>query len=108
MSIELWLIALLAVGSLFFTFVGVVGLYRLPDIYTRAHAVTKADTLGAGFALVAVAVAIGNTAAVLKAALLFAIVFVANPTAIHLLVRAAYSRDTSVWTRTDNTRDEQP
>lgn len=108
MSIELWMVGLLAFGSLFFTVVGVVGLYRLPDIYTRAHAVTKADTLGAGFALVAVAVAIGSTSAVLKAALLFAIVFVANPTAVHLLVRAAYSRDVSVWTTTDHQQGEQP
>lgn len=90
---------MLAIGCVFFTFVGVVGLYRLPDLYTRGHAVTKADTLGAGFALVAVAVALGGVSPALKAGLLFAIVFVANPTAVHLLVRSAYSRDTPVWVR---------
>lgn len=108
MSLEVWVIGLLAIGSVFFTFVGVVGLFRLPDIYTRAHAVTKADTLGAGLALVAVAVAIGTTSAILKTALLFAIVFVANPTAVHLLVRSAYSRDVRVWTRTDGSGGEDP
>lgn len=108
MSIEVWTIGLLAIGSVFFTFVGVVGLYRLPDVYTRAHAVTKADTLGAGLALVAVAVAIGNPATSLKAAVLFAIVFVTNPTAVHLLVRSAYSRDVPVWTRTDRSGGEEP
>lgn len=98
MELTIWLVALLATGCVFFTFVGVVGLFRLPDLYTRAHAVSKADTLGAGFALVAVAVTLGSGSAWLKTALLFAIVFVANPTAVHLLVRSGFSQDVPVWT----------
>lgn len=104
MSLLVWAIGLLAAGCVFFTFVGVVGLYRLPDVYTRAHAVTKADTLGAGFALLAAALAFGTTTAALKAILLFVIVFVANPTAVHLLVRSAYSRDRTVWVRDSTAR----
>lgn len=102
MALTLWLVSLLAAGCVFFTFVGVVGLYRLPDVYTRAHAVSKADTLGAGFALVAVAVTLGPGSTWLKTALLFAIVFMTNPTAIHLLARSAYSRDVPVWTEEEN------
>lgn len=92
-------IVLFAAGCVFFTFVGVVGLLRLPDVYTRAHAVSKADTLGAGFALLAVAVSFGWDLPALKALLLFAIVFVTNPTAIHALVRSAYSHDVEAWQR---------
>lgn len=103
MTLTLLALTVLAAGCVFFTFVGVVGLYRLPDIYTRAHAVTKADTLGAGMALLASALAFGTTSAMLKAAILIVIVFVANPTAIHLLVRSAYSRDVSVRTRDEDT-----
>lgn len=103
MSVLLWLVMILAVGCVFFTFVGVVGLYRLPDLYTRAHAVSKADTLGAGFALLAVALTFGTTSTILKTALLFAIVFVANPTAVHLLARSAYSQEVPMWT-TDGER----
>lgn len=104
MPVTVWAIVLLAIGCVFFTLVGVIGLYRLPDVYTRAHAVTKADTLGAGFAVVAVAVAFGPDISLLKAALLFAIVFVANPTAVHLLVRAAYSQDVPVRVADDGNR----
>lgn len=103
MTFTLLAITVLAVGCVFFTFVGVVGLYRLPDIYTRAHAVTKADTLGAGLALLASALVFGTNTATLKAALLVVIVFLANPTAIHLLVRSAYSRDVPVQTRDPET-----
>ena len=99
MDLALVAIGALAGGAVFFTFVGVVGLYRLPDIYTRAHAVTKADTLGAGFALLAVAIAFGDVATLVKVGVLVAIVFVANPTAIHLLVRSAYRQETPTWTR---------
>lgn len=99
MAVTVWLVGVFAAGCVFFTFVGVVGLYRLPDVYTRAHAVSKADTLGAGFALVAVAVTFGTSSAMLKTALLVVIVFIANPTAIHLLARSAYSRDVPMWTR---------
>lgn len=99
MTAALVAIGVLAAGCIFFTFVGVVGLYRLPDVYTRAHAVTKADTLGAGCALLASAIAFGTSSAALKATLLVAIVFVANPTAVHLLVRSAYSRGVPARTR---------
>lgn len=92
-------VVLFAVGCVFFTFVGVVGLVRLPDVYTRAHAVSKADTLGAGFALLAVAVSFGWDLTALKALLLFVIVFVVNPTAVHALVSSAYSHDVDVWHR---------
>ncbi|MDY6779784.1 MAG: monovalent cation/H(+) antiporter subunit G, partial [Halobacteria archaeon] len=43
---------LILVG-LFFLFAGVVGLLRLPDVYNRMHATSKATTLGASSLLVA-------------------------------------------------------
>lgn len=43
---------LLAVAVLFFV-AGTVGLLRFPDLYTRLHALTKADNVGLGFAIVA-------------------------------------------------------
>lgn len=36
-----------ATGAFFF-FAGTVGLLRFPDVFTRLHALTKADTLGLG------------------------------------------------------------
>jgi multicomponent Na+:H+ antiporter subunit G len=35
-------------GGLFFFTTGALGLIRFPDIYTRLHAVTKADNVGLG------------------------------------------------------------
>ncbi|MCT1516437.1 MULTISPECIES: cation:proton antiporter [Dietzia] len=39
-------------GGLFFT-AGTLGLLRFPDLRSRLHAVTKADTLGLGFVMLA-------------------------------------------------------
>ncbi len=83
-------VALFAAAGVFFTLVGAVGLLRLPDVYTRAHASSKADTLGAGFALAAVATTFGVSSASLKTLLLLAFVYVTAPTAAHAITRAAY------------------
>ena len=48
-----WLIAALLLVGAFFTLVGAIGLVRLPDVFMRLHAPTKASTLGLGGVLVA-------------------------------------------------------
>ena len=54
-------VVLAGVGALFFL-VGTVGLLRLPDFYSRTHAATKCDTLGAGSLLLALAIFNGRHA----------------------------------------------
>ena len=46
---------IILVGAVFSLIAG-IGLYRLPDIFVRMHAATKAGTLGAGLVLLAIAV----------------------------------------------------
>ncbi|WP_276300097.1 monovalent cation/H(+) antiporter subunit G [Halorussus lipolyticus] len=84
------LVALLAGASVFFTGLAVVGLLRLPDVFARAHAASKADTLGALSAFAGVGVAFGVDSATLKVAMLFVFVLVTTPTATHAVVRTAY------------------
>jgi len=55
--IRLAAIVVCSLLGLFFTFVSMTGVLRLPDVYARAHTASQADTLGAGFALAAVALA---------------------------------------------------
>lgn len=44
-----WLAAAFFLAGSFFFFGGAVGLLRFPDVFTRLHALTKADNLGLGF-----------------------------------------------------------
>ncbi|MFC7081381.1 monovalent cation/H(+) antiporter subunit G [Halorussus caseinilyticus] len=83
-------VALLAVGSVAFTGLAAVGLLRLPEVYSRAHAASKADTLGALSAFAAVGVAFGVDSATLKTIFLFVFVLATTPAATHAVVRTAY------------------
>lgn len=100
-------IAILVVCGLFFTFVSTVGVLRLPDIYTRAHTASQADTLGAGFSLAAVALAIGLEPMSVKTVLLLLFIFMTNPTAAHAIARAAHEEGIVAWTRDDRGGDGQ-
>jgi multicomponent Na+:H+ antiporter subunit G len=88
---------LMLVG-LFFLVVSAVGLERLPEVYTRAHAVAKSETLGlmlvVGGLFFRPELDLGG-AIRLVFILLFSVV--ANPTAVHALVRAARRADVQPW-----------
>ena len=90
-------IAALAAGSVFFSLVAAVGVVRLPDVYARAHAASKSDTLGTGLALFAAAVALESGVARLKLGLLVAFVLLTNPVAAHAITRSAYLEGVPAW-----------
>lgn len=89
MTLYTVLLATLLVSGLFFTFVSAVGVIRLPDVYTRSHMGSEADTLGAGLALAAVALAHGWQPMTVLTVLLLLFIFITNPTAAHAIARAA-------------------
>ena len=95
-------VAALLVGGVAFAVVATVGLVRLPDLYSRTHAASKSETLGAALALAAVAVAIGPDPALAKVVLLLAFVFVTGPTAAHAIARAAYEEGHQPWELPDD------
>jgi multicomponent Na+:H+ antiporter subunit G len=99
-------VASLLAGGLAFTAVAVVGLYRLPDVYARAHATSKSETLGALLALSAAAVALGETTTTAKLAALALFVLVTSPTATHAIVRSADAQGVEPWQRPADERDE--
>ncbi len=90
----------LVVIGLFFMGITAVGLLRLPDFYTRAHAVSKSETLGLGLVMLGLALYNGVNIVSLKLLLAMVFVFLANPVATHLLIRAAVRQGVKPWTRT--------
>jgi len=93
---ELLAVPLLAVG-LFFLLVAVVGILRLPDFYSRLHAMGKCDTAGLVLVLVGLAILSGDLIVAIKLGFLAAFLSLANPTAIHALARAALRAGLPVW-----------
>jgi multicomponent Na+:H+ antiporter subunit G len=89
-------VALVSAG-LFFTFVAAVGLIRLPDLYTRAHATSKADTLGTLLTLAGVALVFQANVPRVKLFVLAVFMLVTTPTATHAITRAAHDQGIEPW-----------
>jgi multicomponent Na+:H+ antiporter subunit G len=73
-----------------FGLLAAIGIVRLPDLYTRLHAASKAGVVGTGLILVAVAMISTDGAVVLRAILGIIFLLLSTPIAAHLLGRAAY------------------
>ncbi|WP_440988322.1 monovalent cation/H(+) antiporter subunit G [Haloarchaeobius baliensis] len=95
-------VVVLAGGGVFFSLVAAVGVLRLPDVYARAHATSKSDTMGTGLALAAVAVVLDSGVARFKLALLVVFVLLTNPVAAHAITRAAHVQGIAAWEREDD------
>ncbi|MDP3396929.1 MAG: monovalent cation/H(+) antiporter subunit G [Methanoregula sp.] len=89
-------VMLIAMG-LFFMIVGSIGLIRLPDLYTRAHASGKCDTLGQAMILLGLIVYEGFTFDAVKLLMLIIFLYVMSPTATHAIVRAAHILKYHAW-----------
>ena len=87
---------LLSLGLLFIL-AGVVGVLRLPDFYTRLHAMGKCDTLGVTLVLVALSIYAGASLVTVKVLLISLLIGLANPVATHALGRAAIKSGLAPW-----------
>jgi multicomponent Na+:H+ antiporter subunit G len=83
--------ALLVAGGLF-CIVGAVGLLRMPDFYTRMHAASVTDTLGAGLILLGLILQAGWSLVAAKLVMVGLLIFFTSPAATHALARAALGR----------------
>lgn len=80
--------ALLIAGTAFFL-AGTVGLLRFPDLYTRLHALAKADVLGLGLIVAGLCLRPGPWAERLQLVLTWLLVLASTATVAHLLARTA-------------------
>lgn len=81
---------LIGVGLLLTT-LGVVGIYRMPDVYTQLHASGKAAFIGT-LAFLAAATVAGKGAVDAKAILIALFLVLTAPVAAHVIARASYKR----------------
>lgn len=87
---------LIIVGSVF-GLVAAIGLLRLPDVYSRMHAATKAGTLGSGLMMLSLALVADDFATVTRAFAGVVFFLLTAPVSSHLLARAAYAVGYKLW-----------
>jgi multicomponent Na+:H+ antiporter subunit G len=95
---EYFVATLLLAGGLFFL-AGTLGLLRFPDVYTRLHALTKADNVGLGLIVTALSLQSASWSVALKLVLIWLLVLVAGASVAHLVASSAVRKGIPVWRR---------
>lgn len=78
--------------GILFMLMGSIGILRLPDFYSRTHAVSKSDTLGVFFVIIGLIVYEGFTLSSGKLFLIVLFIALSNPVGTHALARAALKK----------------
>lgn len=86
-------------AGLFFLIVAAIGVIRLPDVFSRSHAVSLTDSLGAFLMLVGIAFHEGIGKNMLKILAVLALLYIQNPVIAHATVRAALRSGLKPWKR---------
>ncbi len=73
-----------------FVLVAAIGVIRLPDLYTRMHAASKAGAVGGGLILLAVALLAYDVAVAIRAVIGVIFLVLTTPLAAHLLARSGH------------------
>jgi multicomponent Na+:H+ antiporter subunit G len=101
-----WLARLFVLAGATLALLAGVGILRMPDVFTRMQASTKASTLGLGCLLLALALRYPDTAVVIRAAAIGAFMMLTTAVAAHVIARAAARSRSPLWEGT--LLDERP
>lgn len=89
--IDLFTVITTATGCFFF-FAGTVGLLRFPDVFTRLHALTKADNLGLGLITLGLLPQAASIFDVVQLVLIWLLVIAASAVASFLIANYSLNR----------------
>lgn len=87
---------LLLLGSLF-ALIAAIGVVRMPDIYCRMHAATKAGAFGVSLILLALCVALPTLRVFVQSLLIVGFFYLTAPVAAHLIGRVGIKRKLPLW-----------
>ncbi len=89
----------LMLGS-FFILLSAIGIIKMPDLYTRMSATTKASTLGIGLVLIGTSFFWGSVGIVVRSFAIIVFLLLTAPVAAHIIGRAAYFDKVPLWNKT--------
>ncbi len=101
-----WVSAGLFIAGAVFGLLAGIGLLRMPGVFTRMQASTKASTLGLGCLLASVALRNPELSFVVRAASIAAFMLLTSAVAAHVIARAAARSGAPIWKGT--IVDERP
>lgn len=95
-----WLSAGCWLAGATFALLAAIGLLRMPDLFTRMQAAAKASTIGLALLLIGTAIELGDAASIVRATCIGAFVMLTSPVSAHVVARAAYLTNVSLWSGT--------
>lgn len=98
---SMWVVAVLMIIGAFFIFIASLGLVRMPDLFLRMSATSKAATLGAGLMLLATIIYFQDFAITIRVLSIIAFITLTIPVAAHMIGRAAYFDGVPLWEKTE-------
>ena len=98
MPTEILSFILLLCGGFFFM-AGTLGLLRFPDVYTRLHALTKADNVGLGLVVIGLTLQADSWSIAGKLLLIWLLVMLAGASVANLIAREALRKGVPRWKR---------
>jgi multicomponent Na+:H+ antiporter subunit G len=101
-----WLSAVLLIVGATLALLASIGVLRMPDVFTRMQASTKASTLGLGCLLAGVAIQNPEFSFVVRAASIGAFMLLTSAVGAHVIARAAALGGAPLWKGT--LVDERP
>jgi multicomponent Na+:H+ antiporter subunit G len=95
--VTLWLSEVLLLVGATLVLLAAIGMVRMPDLFTRMQAATKASTLGLGCLLAGVAIQLADFPSLVRAISIGAFVMLTSPVSTHVIARAAYLTNVPLW-----------
>jgi len=94
-------------GALF-ALIAAIGIVRLPDLYCRMHAATKAGAFGVSLMLIGLICALPNARVIIQSLMIICFFYLTAPIAAHMIGRVALQRGINMWRRTDAKEEPKP
>lgn len=92
-----WITLLLMVTGSLFMLLAAVGVFRMPDLYTRMHAASKVGTVGVICVMLAVSFHFAELGIVTRSILIILFFLITAPVAAHMIGRSAFLARTPMW-----------
>lgn len=88
---------LFMVAGSIFMFLAALGVFRMPDLYTRMHAASKVGTVGVICVMIAVMIHFDELGIATRSLLIILFFLITAPVAAHMIARSAYFARTPMW-----------
>ena len=91
------LTSFLLLAGVFFSLVAAIGIVRMPDIYCRMHAATKAGSFGIGLMLLALSIDASDSRIWIQSILIILFFFLTAPIGAHMIGRTGLIHKSPLW-----------